>query len=235
MPNFRSSGPDPRRAHFVALSGVHGRRGSGRLAGSYGGTIHQGVYRRDMVMHMCICLLLLLLAPASAFSDEIVVSYVEWLRPSLICELSTGPYRTMEGNLRCFENLSNTGELKKGKQVFAYRDDARGPVAVFPAMSTGSDALLTMWESGAYACYMAFGYDGTTISKLFEKCTKGGIETIDDGNEGMIFLVTAYVSSPGGFIPTDCFVYHWREGRLESKVVPWKERLSEVAKISEKP
>lgn len=105
-------------------------------------------------------LLLLTLMPASTMAREVLVSSVAWLasEPPLICELSSGPESVMEGQLRCFIDLSDTGERQKGKEVFTYRDPDRGPISVAPALGPAGDVLITMWESGAYACYTGFGY-----------------------------------------------------------------------------
>lgn len=167
-----------------------------------------------------------------AFAKEIVVSYVEWSIPgqkipSFVCDLSKGPEHNMQGTLRCYVNTSKEGKLKKEKKVFTYRDDYRSPISVAPALGPVSNALITMWESGAYACYIVFGCYNDKIMKLFEHCTKGGIETVDDGDNGILFLITDYAP----YDPTDTTIYHWNVGKISKKKIPFDERLDEVKRL----
>jgi hypothetical protein len=174
---------------------------------------------------------LIAFTPLYSFARERIVSYVEWNipdnAPSLICELSNGPEHIMQGQLNCYVNKSTVGGLEKDKKVFTYRDEYRSPISVSPALGPASNALITMWESGAYACYIVFGYNNDKVEKLFEHCSKGGIETIDNGSDGIIFLVTDYVA----FEPTDTTIYYWRPGSIKEEKVPYSERLDKAKKL----
>lgn len=187
-----------------------------------------------MIKHIIIIIITSLIVFISSLSlaGERIASYVEWIIPgtkadSLICELSRGPEHIMQGALRCYINTSKQGNLKKGKEVFIYRDDTRSPISVAPASSPVSNALITMWESAAYACYIVFGYHNGKVEKLFEHCSKGRIETVDDGGDGIIFLVTDY----SAFQPTDTTIYHWSAGIIRKQKIPYNERLDEIKKL----
>jgi hypothetical protein len=133
----------------------------------------------------------------------------------------------MQGALRCYSNNSKDGKLKKGQKIFEYRDDDRSPISVAPAIGPVSKALITMWESGAYACYIVFGSNQNKIKKLFEHCTKGGIETINDGGNGILFAITDYAP----FDPTETTIYHWLDGKLKTVSVPYVQRIEEIKKM----
>ena len=188
--------------------------------------------KTKIIKHIIVITFFIASISSLSFAGETIVSYVEWIIPgtkadSLICELSRGPEHIMQGALRCYINTSKEGNLKKGKEVFIYRDDSRSPISVTPALGPVSNTLITMWESAAYACYIVFGYHNGKVEKLFEHCSKGGIETVDDGSDGIIFLVTDY----SAFQPTDTTIYHWSAGIIGKKKIPYNERLNEVKKL----
>jgi len=186
-----------------------------------------------MVKTVFLILFFLVAAISPIQAKETVVSQVEWTLPglydeSLFCQLTRGPQSLMQGELSCFQNPSKDGGFKKGKKIFSFRDD-RSPISIAPALGPVSDALVTMWESAAYACYTVFGYNNGKARQLFSECSKGEMETIFDGNGGIVFIVSEY--EPSKALPINSSLFWWNTGKTAKKKVSYQQRLIEAMKL----
>ena len=187
-----------------------------------------------MIKTAILILILVIAAIPPVQAKETVVSQVEWILPglqdkSLVCLLTRGPQHLMQGELSCFQNSSTDGGLKKGKKIFSFRDD-RSPISVAPALGPVSDALVTMWESAAYACYTVFGYSNGKAKQIFSECSKGGMEIVSDGDGGIVFIVSEYEASKA--LPIYSSLYWWNTGKTAKKNVSYQERLIEAMKLA---
>lgn len=174
-----------------------------------------------------------LLTSRAYAAGEVEVSSSIWSigETTLICKLYHDEDSVMDGTLRCYKDVSNNGTQVLGEKVFEFREEI-GPISVGPAAGPSSDALLTMWASGAYACYIAFGYAKPSITQLFRQCTKGGIEVLADAKGGVLFLVTDYkITSKRGWFPSVTTLYFWVGGILKTYKSPWVSRLSTAQRL----